>query len=81
MLYVPLGFENGLTIDALSDSRAYINAITGIDWESIEQQAPTNTFKIDDPPNLEKKIANGRLVKPKATAPLKFDMGNHTSSS
>ena len=27
MLYVPLDFENGLTIDAIVDSRAYVSAI------------------------------------------------------
>ena len=28
MFYVPLDFKNGLTIDALVDSRAYVSAIT-----------------------------------------------------
>ena len=29
MLFVPLDFENGLTIDALVDSGAYVSAIAG----------------------------------------------------
>ena len=40
MLYVPLGFENGLTTDELVDSRAYVSAIAQKELDTIQQQAP-----------------------------------------
>ena len=44
MLYVPLDFENGFTIDALVDSRAYISAIAQTELDRIKQQAlPTSS--------------------------------------
>ena len=39
MLYVPLGSENGLTIDALVDSGAYVSAIAQKELDRIQQQA------------------------------------------
>ena len=78
MLYVPLDFENGLTIDALVDSVAYVSAIAQTELDRIKQQAPANIFKIDDPPNFEIQVANGQLEKPIATATLKFDIGDNT---
>ena len=35
MLYVPLDFENNLTVDALVDSTAYVSAIAQDDLETI----------------------------------------------
>ena len=55
MLYVPLDFENGLTIDALVDSGAYVSAIAQTELDRITQQAPANIFKIDDPPIFKSK--------------------------
>ena len=52
MLYVPLDFENGLTIDALVDSGAYVSAIAQNELDRIKQQSPSNILKIDDPPNF-----------------------------
>ena len=52
MLYVPLDFENGLTKDALVDSGAYVSAIAQKEVDRIKQQAPSNTLKIDYPPNF-----------------------------
>ena len=52
MLYVPLAFENGLAIDALVDSGAYFSAMAQTELDRIKQEAPTNVFKIDDPPNF-----------------------------
>ena len=78
MLYVPLDFENGLTLDALVDSGAYVSAIAQKELDRIKQQSPPNIFKIDDPPNFQIQVANGQLEKPTATATLKFDMGDHT---
>ena len=77
MLYVPLDFENDLTIDALVDSGAYFSAIAQKELDRIQQQAPSNILKIDDPPNFQIQIANGQLEKPTATATLKFDIGDH----
>ena len=77
MLYVPLDFENGLTIDALVDSGAYVSAIAQKELDKIKQQAPSNILKIDDPTNFQIQVANGQLEKPTATATLKFDIGDH----
>ena len=77
MLYVPLVFENNLTIDALVDSGAYVSAIAQKELDRIQQQASSNILKIDDPPNFQIQVANGQLEKPTATATLKFDIGDH----
>ena len=77
MLYVPLDFENGLTIDAVVDSGAYVSAIAQKELDRIKQQSPSNILKIDDPPNFQTQVANGQLEKPRATATLKFDIGDH----
>ena len=77
MLYVPLDFENGLTIDALVDSGAYVSAIAQKELDRIKQQSPSNILKIDDPPNFQIQVANGQLEKPTATATLNFDIGDH----
>ena len=45
--------------------------------DRIEQQAPSNILKTDDPPNFQIQIANDQLEKPTATATLKFDIGDH----
>ena len=77
MLYVPLDFENGLTIDAFVDSGAYVRAISQKELDRIQQQSPANILKTDDPPNFQIQVANGQLEKPTATATLKFDIGDH----
>ena len=77
MLYVPLDFENRLTIDALVDSLAYVSAIAQKELDRTQQQAPSNILKIDDPPNFQIQVANGQLEKPTATTTLKFDIGDH----
>ena len=77
VLYVPLGFKNGLTKDALVDSGAYVSAIPQKELDIIEQQAPSNNFKIDELPNFQIQVANGHSEKPIATATLKFDIGDH----
>ena len=77
MFYVPLDFENGLTIDALVDSRAYVSAIAQKELDRIKQQAPSNILKIDDPPNFQIQVANGHSEKPIATITVKFDIGDH----
>ena len=77
MLYVPLGFENGLTIDAFVDSGAYVSAIAKKELDRIKQESPSNILKIDDPPNFQIHVANSQLEKPIATATPKFDIGDH----
>ena len=77
MLYVPLDFENSLTIDALVDSGAYVSAIAQKELDRVKQQAPSNIIKIDEPPNFQIQVANGQLGKPIATATVKFDLGDH----
>ena len=64
MPYVPLDFENNLTVDALVNSRAFVSAIAQDDLETIKQKAPNNILKIDDPPNFQIQVANGQLEKP-----------------
>ena len=78
MLYVPLDFEKILTVDALVDSRAFVSAIAHDDLETIKQKATNNILKIDDPPNFQIQVANGRLEKPLSTATLKFEIGDNT---
>ena len=77
MLYVHMDLKNNLTTDALVDSRAYVSKIAQ-ELATIKQKAPNNFFKINDPPNFQKQIANGQLEKPLATTTLKFDFGDNT---
>ena len=77
ILYVPLDFENGLTIDALVDSGAYVSAIAQKELDRVKQQAPSNILKIDYLPNFQIQVPNGQLEKPTATATLKFDIADH----
>ena len=77
MLYVPLYFENGLTIDALVGLGAYVSAIAQTELDRIKRQAPANIFKIDDSPNFQIQVANGRFEKPISTTTLKFDIGDN----
>ena len=78
MLYVPLDFENNLTVDALVDSGAFVSAIAQNDLETIQQKAPNNILKINDPPNFQIQVANGQLEKPLSTATLKFEIGDNS---
>ena len=76
MLYVPLHFDNNLTVDALVDSGAFVSAIAPGDLETINQKAPNNILKIDDPPNFQIQVANGPLQNPLSRATLKFEIGD-----
>ena len=58
MLYVPLDFENNLTVDARVDSRAFVSAIAQDDLDTMKQKAPNNILKIDDPPNFQIQVAS-----------------------
>ena len=62
MLYVTLGFENGLTVDSISDSGPFVSAITQ------NELAESNTssakiFKNDDPRFFQFQIINGQFGK------------------
>ena len=78
MLYVNLDFENNLTIDALVDSRAFVNAIAQDDMDTIKTKAPKNTLKIGDPANFQIQVAIGQLEKPLSTTTLKFEIGENS---
>ena len=78
VLYVPLHFENNLTVDALVDSGAFVSGIAQGELETIKQKAPDNILKIDDPPNFQMQVANGQLEKPLSTATLKFEIGDNS---
>ena len=78
MLYVPLDFENNLTVDALVDSGAFASAIAQNELDTIKQKASINILKINDPPIFQIQVANGQLEEPVATATLKFEIGYNT---
>ena len=78
MLYVPLDFENNLTIDALVDSGAFVSAMAQDDLEPIKQKAPNNVLKVDDPPNFPIQVANGQSEKPLSTTNFKFESGENS---
>ena len=78
MLYVPLDFENNLTVDDLVNSGAFVSAIAQDDLETIKQKALKNILKIDDPPNFQIQVANGQLEKPLSTATLKFEIRDNS---
>ena len=78
MLYMPLDFKNNLTVHALVDSGAFVSAIAQDDLDTIQQKAPDNILKIDEPPNFQIQVANGQLEKPLATATLKFEFRDNT---
>ena len=77
ILYVPLDFENNLTVDALVDSGAFVSAIAQNDLDTIKQKTPKIILKIDDPPNFQMQVANGQLEKPLATVTLEFETGDN----
>ena len=78
MLYVPLDFENNLTVDALVDSGAFFSAIAQDDLETFKQKAPNNILNFDDPPIFQIQVANGQLEKPLSTAILKYEIGDNS---
>ena len=78
MLYVPLDFENNLTVDALLDSGAFVSAIAKDELDTIKHKAPKNILKIDDPPNSQIQLVKGQLEKPLSTATQCFEIGDNT---
>ena len=55
LLYVPLVFDNNVTIEALVDSRAYVSAIAEDEWDTIKQKARTTPSKSTSLPFFEYK--------------------------
>ena len=78
ILYITLDFEDGLKIDVIIDSTAYVSAKAQKDLDMIKQQAPANISKNDHPPNFQIQVAKGQLEKPIATATPEFGKGDHT---
>ena len=75
--YMPLDFDNNLTVDALIDSGAYVSVIAQNDLDTIRQKASDNILKIDDPPNFQIQVANGQIEKPLATATPQSEIGGN----
>ena len=76
MLYVPLDLENGLTIDALVDSGAYISAIA-MNWTEANKKHPLISSKLTILRSFKIQVANGQLEKPFATTTLECAPGDH----
>ena len=49
-------------------------------WTQSNRKPPNNILKIDDPPNFQIQVPNGKLEKPLSTATLKFEIGDNTSA-
>ena len=52
MLYVPLGFKNGRTKDALVDSRAYVSGVAETKMDTFKQKGSNKIHKDDGHPNF-----------------------------
>ena len=74
MLYVPLDFENNLTVDALVDSGAIVSAITQNDLNTMKQTAPNIILKIHDPLKFHIQVANGQLKNHQQQPHLNFKL-------
>ena len=59
MLHVILDFYYGLKRDFLIDAGAYVSAIIPTEMDRNKQQAPTNFFKINNPPIFHIQVAEG----------------------
>ena len=77
MLYLPLDFENLLTVDALVDSGAFVSVIAQYNLDTIREKALNNVLEIDDPPNFQIELTNSQLEKLLARARLKFETGDN----
>ena len=80
MLYVPLDFEDIVTVDALVDSGTIVSAIIQKNLDTIKEKTPNDIIKVDDPPNFQIQVAKCQLEKPLATATLNFENGDNTSA-
>ena len=67
MLFSPLQYNNGITLDALFVSGDFVCANAETDCERIKKQAP-DIFKSEEPSRFRKQLAVGSLEKPKAIA-------------
>ena len=76
MLYVPMVFESGLTIDALVDSRAYVSEIAQTELDRTSKKLPPTSSKTTTLP-ISKSKSHGQLEKPITTTISKFDIGDN----
>ena len=76
MLYVPIDFSNGVTIDYLVDSGAYVSAIPEDELERKRTYSRGNILKMGDPLLFQIQVANGQLEKPTAIATIWFEIGD-----
>ena len=60
MLYVPLDFENNLTVEALVNFGAFDSAIAQNDLDTKKETAPNNFLKIGDSSNFQIPVASGQ---------------------
>ena len=75
---MPLNFNNGISIDALVDSNAYVSAVAQNKFDGMKQQALGSIIETNDPPIFQSQVANGCSEKPIATVTLEFDIGDLT---
>ena len=76
MLYVPLDFENNLTVDALVDSGAFVSAIAQDDLDTLKNKKPRIMFSESTTLPIFK--YKKQLQKPLSTATLKFAIGDNS---
>ena len=78
MLFLPIEI-NTVKSDALVDSGAYINAISGRDAEKLRQDANQCIINKAPPPPFKVQYANAKLEQPLATYTLRFKIWYYTS--
>ena len=76
MLYVPLDFENNLTVDALVDSGAFVSAIAQDGLDTLKNKKPRIMFSESTTLPIFK--YKKQLQKPLSTATLKFAIGDNS---
>ena len=59
LLYVHLDIKNGLKIEALLDSAAYVNVMVETELDSTKQQAPWSILETDVPLNSSNTSGEG----------------------
>ena len=81
LVYLPLGFNNKLTVDAFVAWGAYASAIFQSQSDTMKQKVPKIFFKTDYPTNFQIQVANWQLEKSLATTTLELDSGSNTHFS
>ena len=73
---MPVIFEKYLKVDALVNTRAHVSATAQKKPDTIKKKAPNNFLKINDPRNIQKRVASSNLEKPLAAAVVKIEIGD-----